>query len=329
MKSVLISGPPPDMQGGPAAFVRTLTRILRPHYAITNSTRENLAATLLHSFSGYSAIILNSSNLFPLLILTKNLLSRNAAKTLLIMHGEMGKELPYGIKKLLLRMAQKIYLRKADHIVFLSRMFMNDFLESNGEIFRKKSVVIPYGIEPIAASGKINTPSLYINMVYVGGRRSEKGRELIDEFLADQTLPTDAQIQLTILRATENADYRASEKVFVSERKTLPEQDFLAVLAQADIYLSASKYETFGIALLQAYFSGCKLVAFEKAGALENLTDRRNIYVFTKHNYQDFRNALCRAIASPTYPLPNLETGVFSLERMAERYCELIEGNYE
>lgn len=317
------------MQGGPASFVRALSRILSPHYAISISTRSNLSDTLRSNLSNYGAIILNSSNFFPLLLLAKHLIIQSAAKTILIMHGEMGKELPYGFKKLVLFLANKIFLRKVDHIVFLSRMFMEDFIEKHGEIYRRKCVVIPFGIDPLPACEKPRTGWQHIKVVYVGGGRTEKGRDLVDELLADQTLRLDTPIALTILRAAEDKDYRTGDKISVSERKTLPERDFLSTLAETDIYLSVSRYETFGIALLQAYFSGCKLVAFEKAGALENLTDQRNIYKFSNHNYQDFRSAFCRAVASNSCGRPDMALDTFSFQRMAERYRELIDEKHD
>lgn len=102
----------------------------------------------------------------------------------------------------------------------------------------------------------------------------------------------------------------------------IDEENFEQQLKYADIFLSLSKYETFGIALTKAYLYGCKIVAFEKAGALEQISKYPQVFTFDKHNCNSLYESYSSALKLD--PKAILVENVLSPNAMTDSYRRII-----
>lgn len=323
MTKIIITGPEPHKTGGPSSFVRNLVSCLNGHYAIDYVTRKNTLLSLMRGFSTHKAILLNSNNLVPLPFLILHLLLQSKTKIIFIIHGQMGKELPFGLKKFLLNLCERLALWRADKIVLVSHMFKEDFLNGGRERYSAKCFVAPNGVELNSSRLENKEISSRITFIYAGGRRKEKGIALIEQLLLDSRLLNMPNIRILIL-GTEHDAKIIRQNTLIEERRWISETEFVKVLSGCDIFLSPSRYETYGIALLQAYLAGCKIVTYKKCGALEQITQKNNIFVFDTYSYESFWNEIKRALNSKIDETPP-RGDAFSFQKMRETYTHLIE----
>lgn len=94
-----------------------------------------------------------------------------------------------------------------------------------------------------------------------------------------------------------------TENFHVVEKPRMSHSALRDLLRSIDIFISPSKYETFGMALIEAYASGCKVVSFHRAGAIDHIKDKRNLYTFNNYNSESLIEELNNAIKAPRHEI--------------------------
>lgn len=326
MEKILISGPKPQSAGGVSSFVDSLVTGLQKKFDITHIHTANIYSALKSTWKSTKVIILNSNNLLPLLLLILFLPRPNPPRIYFVVHGEMGKELKFSLKKLFLIGCQHVCLRSADKVIFVSNMLCNDYLAVHGTKYKRKSIVIHNGIDidpERLRSFKAKKDGL---IIYAGGNRDEKGISLIENLLNDKEFKPTRPLHLMLVGCSD-ASYTI-EGITISTHKFMPRAEFIEALREAEIFLSPSKYETFGIALTEAYIFNCKVVTYEKNGALELLLPQDSIFTFNNYSYQSFVSALNLALNSSP-PKSKSYSSNLSTNNMIERYAQQLNRDIE
>lgn len=321
MKKILISGPELNGKGGVVTFVKALNQGLEGRYGLVYVTKNSLLKVLMSGLWRFDVVLINSNNLLALPILIARFFSIKKPKLIFIAHGEMGKELPVSFKKLLLIICQKIILFKSNKIIFVSNMFRSDFLKKHGMSLSDKSITIPNGIINVE---KFNSKKKKGTVVYAGGDRDEKGVELIRQFILDRSLFFEGSMEFIFIGSMKNTTYKVSDNLTIRKVQAMDEHEFLKVLSGSEVFISPSKYETYGIALIQAHMLGCKVVTYSKAGALEYISSSSNLYIFENYNYTDFIKAFLNAYHADF--IVNYDDHAYvSIDEMIGLYREVIE----
>lgn len=272
---------------GPGVFCKNLKENLEIGKEVTYASRTNFFKDVFFKQFDYDIVILNSNNLLPLFCLLRILFSMRKCNIYTIVHGEMGKELAWSIKKVLLLICQYWCLVKSKKLIFVSELFKNDFFKHRNVKYKSKALVIHNGVSQDLLNEVVVKNKSERVLIYAGGLRDEKGFNLIESFIKDYRFPTSDNFTIYLIGMKREYICQQDNVKFVYCNK-IKHSDFIALLNKAEILLSPSKYETFGIALLEAYCLKCKVVTYKLAGALELLSQKNNVYIFDDYNLDGF-----------------------------------------
>ena len=213
-------------------------------------------------------------------------------------------------------------LHLSDAVVFVSNMQRSDFLADKFSLFNYKSHVIYNGLDlnKLDFNRELEKEKI---IVYAGGENEIKGRALLDYIIESISLrPELSGYTLILLGMRTECSYRIGN-LLVDSKKKISHQDALDYYARSEIFVSLSEYETFGIACLEAYYLGNKIVCYKSCGFLE-VTDAKNIYVSNEYLAEYLAEKVIESVISPfletTVDKDKLSTG-----SMIHRYEELIE----
>lgn len=295
-EKILLVGGDLNESGGPAEFNRTLKEGLSEHFEIEYSSRKNIYKYFFIPKKKYKAIIASSNNTLSLLFSLKKIFSKNPTKLIFVLHGRMGKEVKSKPKKKILEIIEKLSIYASDKVVFVSQMFLDDEFGFAKQQLKRKFTVIPNGITTKSRSSQKNKFGKdQIKIIYSGGEREEKGSTLLRSFI--DKIPAQEHNNFEIYAYGFNEVKKETKgSLTINFLPWVAEENFEQQLEEADIFLSLSKYETFGIALAKAYLYGCKIVAFEKAGALELISKYPQVFTFENYEYTDLYKAYNKAL---------------------------------
>jgi glycosyltransferase involved in cell wall biosynthesis len=112
----------------------------------------------------------------------------------------------------------------------------------------------------------------------------------------------------------------------------VPHERVPQVLAEADIYLFPSRYEGFGLSLVEAMACGCVPVASAIRGVTDMIIDDRNIgCLFPIGNWRQAADCIVRLAAAParlremSLAASRSARSRFSIERIARQYLDVID----
>lgn len=318
MKRIIITGYF-DRNDGPSVFVRNLSCFLSKKYEV-KSIASRFSLNDFINLMKADSVLLNSSNLMPLLILLlRPVLSKK--KYISIIHGELGLGMKFSLKKLLLRVCEYLMIKCSDRLVFVSSLQMHSFLEKYKiKNAQGKCQVIFNGVEVGEFQPNFTKDKL---IVYVGGENDKKGRAVLDSFIELFSCQDAAKgYQLYLYGMSHERSYAINNLTVIAKNK-ISHKEILAAYKKSEIFLSLSEFETFGIACVEAYCLGNKVVCYKSSGFLE-VVDDCNVYVVNDYRHDLFCTALVDALEGTYCASPDIIKKV-SIEAMAADYINLIE----
>ncbi|MNC22029.1 Glycosyltransferase Gtf1 [compost metagenome] len=323
-------GPDKNQNNGPAIFAKNLVQELeKTDTEITYISKSNFASQLFRTFNKYDSIIINSNNLLPMIFCAQIFLYKNTKrKMLFVLHGEMGKEVTTPIKKMLLQLLQSFLLTHCSQIVFVSKMFKEDFLRNliNDQPIRKKSIVIPNGVDESVKNKPVTdrTKKSDIDIIYLGGERLEKGYALIQKFLHHPFECKNKKINLHLIGVAPTETQKAQNNITVYFHQKLTHQEIINKFNNCDIIISTSLYETYGIAILEAYSRGCKVVTYKKAGVLGLIAEDKTVFQYQEQTPSSLDTALRKAINSIEPPDPLIKSSIPTWKDVSASYKKAL-----
>lgn len=304
MQHILVIGPERNQNNGPSVFSKNLTHeIEKQHIKVTYISKENFKKHIFKTFEQYDSILINSTSLLPLFYAPHiKLYKKSNRKILFILHGEMGKEVANKIKKNLLQCLQSFLIRQSTYIVFVSSMFKQDFFSSYTKHihYKKKSIVIPNGIDDLVKNNETFKRPVKpaIDVIYVGGTRLEKGYDLMQSFLERPFDFKDTRVNIHLVGITNTSHATQLKNTTIHYYPKLNHSEVINRYSKCDIFLSTSLYETYGIAIQEAYSRGCKIVTYKKAGVLELIEKDETVFRYDALTPESLYAALLKAIDS-------------------------------
>jgi glycosyltransferase involved in cell wall biosynthesis len=101
--------------------------------------------------------------------------------------------------------------------------------------------------------------------------------------------------------------------------------DVCALITKSSVLVSASRYEGFGITMVEALGCGCPVVATQTVGAVEILEGGRYGHIVPVGDVEAMMGAIAATLADPPDPAPGRErAAMFSTERSSNAYLDLF-----
>jgi glycosyltransferase involved in cell wall biosynthesis len=190
------------------------------------------------------------------------------------------KDLYYGAKtKLIGRISARLSLKFASHLLPVTKFTMDDLIANFGKKLRIKCHVIynSYNIDfhcnnQLNRTNKVVTICLAHSVITV----IRKG---VDFFLAVAREIPDTKFIVVGLssEALEYVKERSTQNVQLIEK--IPQVELIDILCRSKVICQFSRYEAFGVALLEGIAAGCFPVGYNYGGTKEILTDGQGILI--------------------------------------------------
>ncbi|MDP1677756.1 MAG: glycosyltransferase family 4 protein [Bacteroidota bacterium] len=182
--------------------------------------------------------------------------------------------IPYSLKtKLLDLFCEKMYFRYVNKLLFVSELVHQWGKDYNFVV--KEGNVIHNGADKVFFATKRSSDNNNISIVFSGNiQREEKGFSYFKECIATLNLPTDIFI---ISSTSTPLNLPKHLRSFFVEPMS---SDVLAeFLSNKDIFFSASEYDTFSIATLEAMAAGCIPIVTSSTGIASLIRNGINGFV--------------------------------------------------
>jgi glycosyltransferase involved in cell wall biosynthesis len=197
-----------------------------------------------------------------------------------------------------LRPFGKIIMNSASSIVFLSPAYRKKFLSKNLSVFKRKSLYIPNGINENWFKPNINIiANKKIRLLYVGDFSKNKNVKILIEFINSLKKIMDCSLTLvggggnneasihSLLKKINDIDIRYVGRVSC-------ESELQKIYQQHDILVLISRYETFGVVLIEALSQGLPII-YTKGQALDGYFVNSDFALACRHNsYEDFEKSV-------------------------------------
>jgi glycosyltransferase involved in cell wall biosynthesis len=184
--------------------------------------------------------------------------------------------------------------RKADRLIVDSEGSRKTVVESYGVDEKKTRVIVKEGVDL-----EQFTPSLCESntLLFVGRLHERKGLDLFLPIFKEILKERDAVLKIVGSGEKEKALKQQAEKLDLKEHVKflgfLPDSEMRKELSSASIFVSPSRYEGFGITLLEAMASGLPLVSTETGIAGEVVKEGDNGFLV---NYDNIGEAVIRLL---------------------------------
>ncbi len=236
----------------------------------------------------------------------------------------------------LLRSAVRRLLHKADAVVGQSRNTLQNVYEYYDK--NLKCECIPLGIlRPVsqvrASRGDYGISETDYIMVTVGRLVSRKA---VDQLVRVLGAIKDTRVQLMIIGSgpQEEALRKIAQELGVSQRVhflgQIDEPTKFEVLRMADVYVSTSQHEGFGIVYLEAMASELPVICYDYGGQTDFLKSDVNGYVVKLNDMDAFQKS-CERLMEDTGLRKNFAdcnlkaVEDFYIDRCADRYLQVFE----
>lgn len=192
---------------------------------------------------------------------------------------------------------KKAAIRRADQIICVSESTRRDLLEYY-DLPESKVAVVHHGFSPISG-GDLSAPTTVALdrpfLLYVGDRKKYKNFEgLLRAYATSSWLSKEFRLVCFGGGAFDVDELRAMKKYGVSEESVVyagcSDAVLFALYRQATAYVCPSKYEGFGIPLLEAMHSGCP-VACSNTSSLPEVAGAAALY-FDPFDSESIREVL-------------------------------------
>lgn len=256
---------------GPAIVNKSYYTYLKDKmvFCHTNNKIVRTIHYLLHILTVNTVIVSGYSRLNLLLLKIASKLNK---KTFYLMHGFKKEEMKYTNSENKEEKIQKEYeiLNIVDKIICVSEKFAN-YLGKIYLEFKDKITYVNNGIDININKSKITNSQFTI--ITVGGGRKQKNNLKICEAIKKARL----NVKLIVIGGRFEEGKKIQEYSFVEYYETLPHEEVLNKMCEANLYIQNSYFETFGLAVAEALECGCNILISKNMGILsilENVNDK-------------------------------------------------------
>lgn len=177
---------------------------------------------------------------------------------------------------------EKYFYKYSNYIICVSALsakkICNDFPEFSNrvgycynaiDINALKSCLTDDSLRKIKLSKNGNKTATILS---IGGGMRIKNNIFIAESIRQLRLKTGEQYRFIVVGLPYTDKEELCSYPFVEYYDSLPHDELIRVMEQADIYIQNSSFETFGIAALESLMAGCDLLLSDKMGICEVFT---------------------------------------------------------
>ena len=169
-------------------------------------------------------------------------------------------------------------VKYADALIAVSEVLRKEILE-NYKVKKDKVYYIPNGVDLSLFKQDYNI-NKQKQVLYIGRFSLEKGIDLIPK-IARKVLENDDKVKFFVLATgnippsiellKEKFDYLINKypKRFILERETKSREELAKIYNESTIYIQPSRYEAFGLTVLEAMASGTAVICSNKGGLPE------------------------------------------------------------
>ncbi|MEO6695339.1 MAG: glycosyltransferase family 4 protein [Ignavibacteria bacterium] len=171
------------------------------------------------------------------------------------------------------------YLSHSDKLIFLSKNSI-ELTKKYYRLDKNKIVIIPNGIDSVfhdISRHKKHDENLYLKCVFIGDIDSSYKGYL---FLTDALRSISFKMELYIISDTQNHETENSENINFVFKDRMNADDLAKFYIDKDIFISASKYEQFSIAAVEAMAAGLVPAVTCETGMSGYIEDGRNGFTF-------------------------------------------------
>lgn len=234
-------------------------------------------------------------------------------KVTCIVHGSLKEEKFYKEVSFIRRIEEKVQFICATKIIAVSDILAIR-LKKNYKYLGKKIIYIYNGVEKIDTS--VNKKKKY-SILSVGGGRPEKGIIYICKAI-EKLIEEDVDRKIRLIVVGE--DGRDSEQIkkysFVEYRDFQKKEELIKLMQESKIYIQNSIFESFGIAILEAYQCKCNIIVSNDCGIPENK--------FVRVQYNDIeqiKNAINYSINNDEHV--EIDINKYSWSKVANDYYQI------
>ncbi|HEM8508952.1 TPA: glycosyltransferase [Burkholderia cepacia] len=207
-------------------------------------------------------------------------------------------------------------LKNAQHILANSKAIIQDIEREYGlRIDRSKATIVPHGIEDVVHTGKVPRAGTQksVNMLFVGRFERRKGIDLLlnvlprllrkypnlnVKFVGENGLPgPDGK---TYVEHFQSENIGASVLERVTFAGVVSKAELLSSYEECDVFVAPSRYESFGLILIEAMRFGKTCVGSRIGGMQEVIVDGADGLLFEPDNEEDLLNVIDRAVGDPS-----------------------------
>jgi glycosyltransferase involved in cell wall biosynthesis len=209
------------------------------------------------------------------------------------------KDLNYGVKtKLIGRISARLSLKFASHLLPVTRFTMDDLIANFGNKLRNKCHVIynsyNHDFHCNNQSNRTNT----VVTICLAHSVITVIRKGVDFFLLVAREIPDTKFIVVGLssEALEYVKERSTQNVQLIEK--IPQVELIEILCRSKVICQFSRYEAFGVALLEGIAAGCFPVGYNYGGTKEILIDGQGILI-NELSLEKGVAAINKALAEP------------------------------
>ena len=335
--------------GGGESFINNLVLLIQKHCDVEVYCRNE---TLHEILLKYDSIIVHringNSNLRALQEAFKILIKNYHEGDIIILNGQLESNLcslfaVYGFKCIIIRHSLLSMTSFSKRVLFyFSCLFSKKVVCVSESLQREfplllnsKTTVIHNwsNMESMSGNLKYNYISRMLSsndnslMIYYIGRVAQ-GKNVEDLILACKDIQG---VKLNIVGDGDELAYLKSKYAKkVKFHGFLPQDDLLYHFSQADLCVSCSSYETFGLTLLEASYYGIPLLVTNIPAHYELTQNGKNAILFKVHNIKDLKKQIIylmnnRQALVKLSIKSNLVYQSFSPQKAKENYLNLLE----
>jgi glycosyltransferase involved in cell wall biosynthesis len=212
------------------------------------------------------------------------LLGRLAGKKVVIVIGgydaAFEPDLKYGVKtKIIGRLSASISIKFSSYLLPVTQFTYQDLLKNFGRRFHKKSKVIFNCYNDIFKCDSMQVRKSRVVTICLAHSKITVIRKGVDYFVRlGEQLP---EVEFFVVGVTDEAFHfleknKPSNVHLISK---MPQSELKNILCNAKVICQFSRYEAFGIALLEGISAGCYPVGFDYGGTSEILEDGLGILI--------------------------------------------------
>lgn len=248
-------------------------------------------------------------------------------KTFYLMHGYASVENEIaGNHNFVEELIEKFTLKFSDKIICVSENFAK-YLKKHLKRYKDKIAFANNGVDITYTLAKEHETET-VNVISVGGGMRRKKNLAVCK--AIEKMNTSTKINFIVIgKLLEDGDI-IRQYDFVKYYEKISHKQVLEFMRKSNIYIQNSIFETFGLAVMEALFSGCSLLLSKNIGALSVLDIKDDNYIiYDVDNENEIAEKIEYVIKKPNNEtlLSSIKVENLSWKRMANDVINIMEGN--